>query len=133
MNQVRLVSDLQRSKEYYNNQLGCTVDSWGHAERKEPRLGFILYEAEHADDVRPNRKPRAANYPKQWEGPLSGIDTYAYTDWDRIDDLLEQFRSDGAVIHYEMKLEDQGDMLWKEFAVSDPDQYVIVFGAGKMK
>jgi len=133
MNQIRLVSDLHKSKEYYKRALGCRVDGWGHAEREQPRLGFILYQAETPGDVVPNKKPRKIPYPKKWEGPLTGCDTYAYADWEQIDGLLEQFRANGAIIHYEMKHEDQGDMLWKEFGVRDPDGYVILFGAGMSK
>jgi len=133
MNQIRLVSDLQKSKEYYKHALGCKIDGWGHVERNDPRLGFILYQAENSEDVVPNKKPRQIPYPKNWEGPSTGCDTYAYTDWERMDGLLEQFRADGAIIHYEMKHEDQGDLLWKEFAVRDTDGYVILFGAGTSK
>lgn len=133
MNQVRLVSDLQKSREYYKNILGCKVDGWGHAEREEPKLGFILQQAESQDDVQPNKKAMKTKYPNNWEGPYTAWDSYAYTDYDKIEHLLSEFRSNGAIIHYEIMLEDQGDMEWKEFAVRDLDQYVIVFGAGRMK
>lgn len=133
MNQVRLVTDLQKSKEYYKNALGCNVDGWGHAERKDPDMGFILQQAEHPEDVRPNKKAKQIDYPNNWEGPPAGWDSYAYTNWETIDALLEQLRGADAIIHYEMKHEDQGDMLWKEFAIRDLDGYVIVIGAGTMK
>ena len=133
MNQVRLVTDLEKSKTYCKHALGCQVDGWGHAERKNPDMGFILQQAEYPEDVRPNKKARGLSYPKNWDGPPSGWDSYAYTNWDRIDALLEQFQRTGAIIHYEMKHEDQGDMLWKEFAIRDLDGYVIVIGAGTTK
>jgi len=133
MNQVRLVADLQKSKEYYQNALGCNVDGWGHTERKDPDMGFILQQAAHPEDVRPNKRAMRIDYPNNWEGPPTGWDSYAYEDWETIDMLFEQFRGAGAIIHYEMVHEDQGDMLWKEFAIRDLDGYVIVIGAGRMK
>jgi catechol 2,3-dioxygenase-like lactoylglutathione lyase family enzyme len=133
MNQVRLVSDLQMSKEFYKSVLGCKVDEWGHAERNIPKLGFILQQAEFSTDVQPNKKPRQVKYPKDWKGPTTSWDTYAYTDYDKIEDLFNELKTNGAIIHYEIMMEDQGDMDWKEFAVRDLDQYVIVFGAGRMK
>ncbi|TMV46285.1 VOC family protein [Paenibacillus mesophilus] len=133
MNQVRLVADLAKSKEYYKHALGCKVDGWGHAERKDPDMGFILQQAEHPEDVRPNNKAKQIVYPNNWEGPPTGWDSYAYAKWETIDAHIVQFREAGAIIHYEIKHEDQGDMVWKEFAIRDPDGYVIVIGAGKMK
>lgn len=133
MNQVRLVKDMEKSKEYYKNALGCKVDCWGHAERKNPDMGFILQQAEHPEDVHPNKKAKGLNYPKDWHGPPTGWDTYAYTNWDSIETLLEQFQGTEAIMHYEMKHEDQGDLLWKEFAIRDLDGYVIVIGAGTTK
>lgn len=109
------------------------MDGWGHAERKDPDMGFILQQAEHLEDVRPNKKAKVINYPKNWDGPATEWDSYTYTNWDKIDALFEQFQGTGAIIHYEMKHEDQGDMLWKEFAIRDLDGYVIVIGAGTIK
>jgi len=50
--QVRLVTDLKKSQEYYRDVLGCTVDDWGHAERDG--MLIILQQAVSPEDVRPN-------------------------------------------------------------------------------
>lgn len=54
-NQVRLVSDLQKAREYYSNVLGFAVDGWGHASRDN--VGFLLQQASKPEDVKPNGGP----------------------------------------------------------------------------
>ncbi|XEC97814.1 hypothetical protein AB6A23_22235 [Paenibacillus tarimensis] len=124
--QVRLVSDLTKAKEYYHQVLGFTVDRWGHAEREG--VGFLLQQAENPDDVRPNAKPAKDNYPEDWSGPPTSWDTYAYSDFDGVQSLYEEFLAKGAVIAYAPQIEDLGIKKWKEFSVKDLDGYVIVFG-----
>jgi lactoylglutathione lyase len=130
-NQVRLVSNLEKSKAYYRDALGFEVDDWGHATRSN--IGFLLEQADHMDDVRPNKRPsRNVTYPFNWAGPKTGRDTYAYMDWDVIELLYSEMKSKGAIIHTELEVEDEGFQLWKEFSVKDLDNYVIVFAAGKL-
>jgi len=127
-NQVRLVSDFEASKTYYEEVLGFTIDDWGHTERDG--IGFILQQASQASDVHPNCQPAKREYPSDWTGPPTGWDTYAYSDYEGVGKLYEEFASKGALIAYDPTIEDIGDMKWKEFAVKDPDGYVIVFGGG---
>ncbi|QHT58768.1 VOC family protein [Paenibacillus lycopersici] len=126
--QVRLVSDYERAQAYYSNVLGFTVDEWGHTEREG--VGFILQQAANAEDVRPNAHPSPRHYPHGWTGPPSGWDTYAYSDSNGVQALYDEFKASGAIIAYEPVIEDMGSMKWKEFAVKDPDGYVLVFGGG---
>lgn len=124
--QVRLVSNLPEAKKYYQDILGFTVDDWGHVERDG--VGFLLQQAQSPEDVRPNNKPAISSYPLDWPGPPTSWDTYAYSDYDGVQSLFEEFVSRGALIAYAPQIEDMGDRKWKEFAVKDLDGYVIVFG-----
>ncbi|MBP1992248.1 pentapeptide repeat-containing protein [Paenibacillus eucommiae] len=124
--QVRLVSNLAEAHQYYRDILGFSVDDWGHVEREG--VGFILQQAESLDDIRPNAKPTKQNFPYDWPGPPATWDTYAYSNFDGVQQLYEEFVSKGAVIAYEPQIEDVGNHKWKEFAVRDLDGYVIVFG-----
>ncbi|WP_314591287.1 sigma-70 family RNA polymerase sigma factor [Paenibacillus terrigena] len=126
--QVRLVLNLDEAKTYYHQILGFTVDDWGHVERDG--VGFLLQQAKEPSDVRPNNQPAKNSYPHDWPGPTSSWDTYAYSDYDGVQVLFEEFVSRGAVIAYPPQIEDMGDKKWKEFAVKDLDGYVIVFGGG---
>jgi lactoylglutathione lyase len=57
-----------------------------------------------------------------------GWDSYFYSDFDGVGQLYEEFKSKGAVIAYEPRVEAMGNSQWKEFAVKDLDGYVMVFG-----
>ena len=84
--QVRLVSDLTRSKQFYEEVLGCEVnDVW--AVRDDFALGFKLIQAESRADVTPN--PAGKDHATRW-------DTYAYvgTHYD-LDALYEELTSRG--------------------------------------
>ncbi|WP_121610800.1 hypothetical protein [Mesobacillus foraminis] len=66
---VRLVSDFNKSLNYYQDILGFKVDGWGHAILGD-QLGFILQQANSQEDIRPNARPGKV----QWEGQrLAGI------------------------------------------------------------
>ncbi|AHV99625.1 VOC family protein [Paenibacillus sabinae] len=112
---VLLVSDLERSKSYYQNALGCETTEWW-AVRDDFGLGFKLIQADDPNDVRPNTGT--------WN-------TYAYTESiAALDVLYEEFRANGAMIVEEPKVSEFDWGLWKEFSVKDPDGYVIGFGSG---
>ncbi|RIX51674.1 sigma-70 family RNA polymerase sigma factor [Paenibacillus nanensis] len=124
--QVRLVKNLKASIQYYHKILGFTVDDWGHAEREG--IGFLLLQAESPEQVRPNGIPAKSSYPQGWTGPPTSWDTYAYSDFNGVQSLYEEFTAKGATIAYPPQIEVMGDRKWKEFAVKDLDGYVIVFG-----
>ena len=126
---VRLVTNFEQAKDYYENVLGFQVDGWGHTEIGS-NLGFILQQARNPEDVRPNAVAGNRAYPNNWSGPECGWDSYFYSDFDGVGQLYDQFKSNGAIIAYEPQIEQMGDSQWKEFAVKDLDGYVIVFGGG---
>jgi len=112
---VLLVSDLEKSKEYYRDTLGCEVsDFW--VVRDGFGLGFKLIQAEDVGEVRPNKET--------WN-------TYAYVkDFTSLDALYEEFKSNGAIIELEPVVSEFDWGSWKEFTVKDPDGYKIGFGSG---
>lgn len=119
--QVRLVSDLTRSKQFYEEVLGCEVnDVW--AVRDDFALGFKLIQAESRADVTPN--PAGKDQQARW-------DTYAYvgTHYD-LDALYEDLTSRGAEVAQEPVFMEADWGVWKDFAIQDPDGYVIAFGSG---
>lgn len=128
-NQVRLVSDLQKSIYYYTNSLGFTVDSWGHAVRDQ--VGFLLQQASNPEYINPNK--RSVYNSANWAGPPTGWDTYCYTDYDGVLEIYEEYKAKNAIIAYDPVPENMGDQDWLEFGVKDLDGYVIVFGGGKPK
>ncbi|TVY07850.1 VOC family protein [Paenibacillus cremeus] len=113
---VLLVSDFEKSKKYYEEALGCEVNEhW--AIRDNFGLGFKLVQAKDPDDVRPNQGT--------WN-------TYAYVkDFQELDLLYEELRSNGAIITSEPKEYEFDWGTWKDFSVRDLDGYVIGFGTGK--
>jgi lactoylglutathione lyase len=114
---VLLVTDLEKSKSYYQNALGCDVTEWW-AVRDDFGLGFKLLQANDPSDVRPNNNA--------WN-------TYAYVKThDILDALYEEFRANGAFIVQEPQLSEHDWGVWKEFSVKDPDGYIIGFGSGKL-
>ncbi|TLS35026.1 VOC family protein [Pseudalkalibacillus caeni] len=116
---VLLVSDLEKSQEYYREILGCEVTEWWVIRDGFTGLALKLLQAMSQEDVRPN--PPA-------KGVKRSIDVYCYIeDWKALDDLYEEFTSNGASIVIEPWIdEDNGP--WKEFAVKDPDGYCLAFG-----
>ncbi|WP_062052113.1 VOC family protein [Bacillus sp. JCM 19034] len=126
--QVRLVSDLKKSQEYYRDVLGCAIDDWGHAERDE--MTFILQQANSLQDIQPNTvSKKRSNYPTEWEGPEFGWDTFIHVSWDHLDSLVEEFRGNGGNIAVEPFTNAHGKWEFKNACLKDPDGYNIVFGA----
>jgi predicted enzyme related to lactoylglutathione lyase len=126
--QVRLVSDLKKSQEYYRNVLGCQIDEWGHAERDG--MIFILQQAASLEDVRPNRaSQKRTDYPSEWEGPDYGWDTFIHVTWDDLHEIVEEVRSKGGIIAVEPFTGVHGNWEFKNAHIQDPDGYNLVVGA----
>lgn len=126
MSQVLLVSDLARSKEYYQ-RLGFHTDGWGHAEIDG--LTFILRQATVSDHVRP--MSRVLREEGVHTYPYNVYDTFAYVyTVEKVDNLFAQFKANGALFAYEVFTDGEpGGMQWRKFGLADPDGYVITFGA----
>lgn len=126
--QVRLVSDLKKSQEYYRDVLGCKIDGWGHAERDE--MIIILQQSISPEDVRPNAvSKKRLDYPTDWEGPEFGWDTYIHVSWDDLDTLVEEIRGKGGEIAVEPFIGTHGNWDFKNACIKDPDGYNIVLGS----
>lgn len=128
--QVRLVTNLEQSKAFYRDILGCEVDGWGHALRGG--LQLILQQAQDPSQVRPN--PTAAKrdtYPTDWRGPDHGWDTFALINFEEFETFVQELHDHGAEIALGPIEQTHNDgMTFKNVYVRDPDGYTIVFGCG---
>jgi len=116
---VLLVRDLERSRQFYRDVLGCEVTEWWAIRDGFTGLALKLLEAERPEDVRPNPPARDG---------ATGFDVYAYVEhWRAPDELCEEFRAKGAEIAIEPWIDENAGP-WKEFAIRDPDGYCIAFG-----
>jgi predicted enzyme related to lactoylglutathione lyase len=126
--QVRLVSDLKKSQEYYRDVLGCKVDGWGHAERDE--MIFILQQANSLEDIKPNAtSKKRSDYPTSWQGPDHGWDTFIHISWEDLDLYVEEVRSKGGNIDVEPFIGSHGGWEFKNACIKDLDGYSLVLGA----
>lgn len=119
--QVLLVSNLEKSKAFYRDVLGCEITDWW-AVRDDFSLGFKLIEANNPEDVSPNKIGKGQD--KSW-------DSYAYVETHSdLDELYKQLKDKGATIKQDREIYDFDWGSWKEFSIADPDNYVIAFGSG---
>ncbi|MDX8365331.1 VOC family protein [Cytobacillus sp. IB215665] len=126
--QVRLVSNLTKSQEYYRDVLGCEIDDWGHAKRDG--MTIILQQSEFPEDVRPNAaSKKRSDYPTDWQGPEFGWDTFIHVSWDDLDSLVEEVRENGGNIAVEPFTGTHGEWEFKNTCIQDPDGYNIVLGS----
>ncbi|MDN3018393.1 VOC family protein [Paenibacillus sp. BSR1-1] len=111
---VLLVSDLEKSKAFYRDVLGCEVTDWWAIRDGLTGLGVKLLQAISPEDVYPNRKPAP--------------DIYCYVEnWTALDELYEEFKAKGAKMVVEPWIDPESGP-WKEFALVDPDNYCLAFG-----
>ncbi|MEH7402444.1 MULTISPECIES: VOC family protein [Bacillaceae] len=116
---VLLVSNLEKSKEFYQEVLGCEVTEWWVIREGFSGLGIKLLQANSPEDVQPNKPAKDSNV---------AFDLYCYVeDWSSLDELYEEFREKGAEISIEPWI-DYNAGPWKEFAIKDIDNYCIGFG-----
>lgn len=112
-----LVKDLHKSLDYYCDCLGFDHPKlWGDPPEfaMPSRDGhiFMLKQANKESDVSPN-------------APKGGYwDAYIWIN--NADALFTEFQNNGATFEYEICIQQEYDM--KEFAIQDPDGYVIAFG-----
>jgi catechol 2,3-dioxygenase-like lactoylglutathione lyase family enzyme len=114
---VFLVSDLEKSQAYYRDVLGFSVNEWWAERDGLNGMAFKLLQAESPGDIRPNRAAKGSEH--VW-------DVYAYVDG--LEELFAEFKSSGAIFSYDLFVQEFDWGTWKEFAIKDPDGYVIGFG-----
>lgn len=121
-NQIRatapyfIVKDIHASLEYYNKALGFSCsDIWGDPPgfAMPSREGFIfmLNQAQPDMTILPNGSQKGC-----WD---------AYVWIHDADALFAEMKANGATIVYEPCIQEYE---MKEFAVSDPDGYIVAFG-----
>lgn len=112
---VLLVSDLERSVEYYKH-LGFTYELVGgpdvqHVHMTRDSVVFLLHPAKNPEDVRPFSSVDGGLY----------FDAFCYCN---VRLLLEEFTEKGINIVRGPDLND----FFSEFTIQDPDGYRITFG-----
>ena len=112
-----LVKDLLASVEYYHTALGFTRPKlWGvppgFAMPQRDGLTVMLKQAEPGWTILPN-----ASQEHCWDG---------YFWVEGLDELFAEMKANGAIIEYGVCIQEDYGM--KEFAVRDPDGYVLAFG-----
>lgn len=116
---VLLVSDLEKSKKYYEEVLGCEVTDWWVIRDGFSGLGIKLLQAESPQDVCPNKPAKGTNV---------SFDLYCYVEnWKALDELYDEYKLKGANIVIEPWIDEENGP-WKEFAIKDLDHYCIAFG-----
>jgi lactoylglutathione lyase len=114
---VFLVADLEKSRVYYRDVLGFSVNEWWAERDGLTGMAFKLLQAKTPEDIRPNRAAKDSEH--VW-------DVYAYVDG--LEELFAEFKSKGVIFAYEMLVQEFDWGIWKEFAIKDLDGYVIGFG-----
>ena len=112
-----IVRDLLTSIKYYHEILGFDDPPlWGDpptfAMPQRDGFIFMLKQAEEGTEIKTNRDQSG-----YWD---------AYVWIQDADALFAEFQASGAIIDYAPHIQHDYDM--KEFAVRDPDGYVIAFG-----
>jgi lactoylglutathione lyase len=116
---VLLVSDLEKSKQFYQEKLGCDVTEWWVIRDGFEGLALKLLQARSSKDVQPNKPAK---------GAVKAFDVYCYIEnWTALDELYQEFNTNGVEIAIEPWV-DENNGPWKEFAVKDLDGYCIAFG-----
>lgn len=115
---VLIVSDLEKSKSFYKEVLGCDVTDWWAIRDDEIKLGFKLIQAKENQAVSPNTI-----------GDRIVWDTYAYADdFASLETLYKEWKQKGGNIVQEPTVTEFEWGKWKEFAIQDPDGYVLAIG-----
>ncbi|MCD9023621.1 VOC family protein [Cohnella silvisoli] len=116
---VFMVTNLERSKQYYREVLGFDVTDWWAQRDGLQGLALKLLQSPAGAGATPN--------PPE-PGSDTGVDVYAYVeDWTALDQLYSEFTSKGAKISREPIVYADGGP-WKDFVVEDPDGYHLAFG-----
>lgn len=118
---VLLVSNLEKSMAFYQDVLGCEVTDWWAIRNDSLKLGFKLLQAKENQVISPNSTDNEVI-----------CDAYAYADdFTALDLLHNEWKQKGAKIVQEPAVTEFDWGAWKEFAIQDPDGYVLGVGTAK--
>ncbi|PKR83958.1 VOC family protein [Heyndrickxia camelliae] len=118
---VLIVSDLEKSRAFYRDVLGCEVTDWWAIRNDFLKLGFKLLQAKEKQAITPNSSKNDIIW-----------DAYAYADdFAALDQLHNEWKQKGAKIVQEPLVTQFDWGMWKEFAVQDPDGYILGVGTAK--
>lgn len=116
---VLLVSDLEKSQNFYRDVLGCEVTDWWVIRDGFTGLALKLLQANSIADVQPNQPAK---------GSTVATDVYCYVEnWEALDELYKEFKIKNVHIAIEPWIDENAGP-WKEFAIKDIDNYCITFG-----
>ncbi|MBS4174017.1 VOC family protein [Bacillus sp. FJAT-49736] len=116
---VLLVSDLEKSKVFYQDVLGCEVTDWWALRNDTIKLGFKLLQAKEAQTINPNSSEDEVVW-----------DAYAYADdFTALENIYNEWKQKGATFAQELTVSEFDWGIWKEFAIQDPDGYVLAIGS----
>lgn len=133
--QVRLVSDLKKSLDWYKNVLGCDeVNVSGYARRGDPEAPYpvmevILQQAASSHDVCPNAPcAKIRDVEGLWEGPDYPWDTFVHVSWEDVSLIVEEVRAKGGSIGMEPIESHNDGWDFLDARITDPDGYSIILG-----
>jgi len=131
--QVRLVSDLKKSLDWYKNVLGCDeVNDSGYARRGV--MEVILQQAASPRDVCPNAQcAKVRDVKGLWEGPDFPWDTFVHVSWEDVSLIVEEVRAKGGTIGTEPFESHNNSWDFLDARIMDPDGYSIVLGGMKRR
>jgi lactoylglutathione lyase len=115
---VLVVSDLVKSNSFYKDVVGCEVTEWWALRNDTVKLGFKLLQANENQTISPNSSKDQIVW-----------DAYAYADnFASLENLYNEWKQKEACIVQELAVTEFEWGVWKEFAIQDPDGYVIAVG-----
>jgi len=118
---VLLVSNLEKSTAFYQDVLGCEVNEWWALRNDSLKLGFKLLQSRENQVITPNSSTNEVL-----------CDAYAYADdFATLDELHNEWKQKGAKVVQEPVITEFDWGAWKEFAIQDPDGYVLGVGTAK--
>ncbi|MBD3920356.1 VOC family protein [Paenibacillus sp. PR3] len=133
--QVRLVSDLKKSLDWYKHVLGCDeVTDSGYARRGDleapyPVMEVILQQAVSPQDVHPNAmSAKVRDVEGLWEGPDYPWDTFIHVSWEDVSLIVEEVRAKGGTIGMEPTESYNEGWVFLDALITDPDGYSIILG-----
>lgn len=118
-----IVSDLERSLDFYHGTLGFEIEWQGSlfAIIKHQEVALMLRQLKKEGLARPNRLPFVL---AGWHtGGAQAWDAYIWVN--EVKMLYDQFSAEGVTVLRGLEQADYGNL---EFEIEDPDGYILCFG-----